>query len=238
MASDGLFMSTVLLSGFLSFFAPCTFPLIPVYIGILSNQNSEKKVISLGFLKINVMSMVKTFLFVAGLSTSFILLGYGAGALGRYMSGRVFGLVSGFIVVVLGMHQAGFLRIRFLEKYKTLKIKKTKSHEFLNTYLLGLGFSFGWTPCVGPVLGAVLVISAGSTAAFYGAFLMMFYAIGLAIPFFVLALMSDTLLSKFENMEKHLVKIKVFGGVLIILMGLLLMADQLNVIAGWIENLL
>lgn len=236
MIEEGLLISTVLMSGFLSFFAPCTFPLIPVYIGLLADQNEQAKVIHIGKWRIRPSSLIKTFLFVAGLSTSFILMGYGAGALGKWISGSAFIIISGLIVILLGLHQMGLLRFKFLERYRVLKIKKVKHHDLLSTYLLGIGFSFGWTPCVGPVLGAVLVISAGSGTAFYGAFLMLFYAIGLALPFLILALASDLLLSRMSQLEKHLPKIKFVGGLLIVVMGLFLITGQLNTLTLWLEN--
>ncbi len=107
----------------------------------------------------------------------------------------------------------------------------------MGTYLLGITFSFGWTPCVGPVLGAIIVVSAGGGSPFYGMWLMMIYAIGLMIPFLVMALLSDYLIQKFLKIEKYLGTIKKVGGVLIVLMGIFLMTDSLNVITVFLEKL-
>lgn len=226
MAGEELFMSTVLVAGFLSFFAPCTFPLLPVYIGIITDGGNGS-VIRLG----------RTLIFVAGLSTTFILLGFGAGALGGLINNRIFVQIGGMIVILLGIHQLDLFKIPFLEQYRVLNLKRSRNHDLLGTYLLGLTFSFGWTPCVGPVLGAVLVVSAGGGQAFYGAWLMLIYTVGLAIPFLVMAVLSDVLLTRFSKLETQLTTIKRIGGVLIILMGLLLMTESLNRLTLFIEKL-
>lgn len=228
MFGQELFISTVFIAGFLSFFAPCTFPLIPVYIGMLTNNEGGNRLIPFS----------KTMLFVGGLSTSFMILGFGAGTLGAFINGRIFITVAGTIVVILGLHQMGLFRLKGLEKYKVLRLKRTQKGDFLGTYLLGITFSFGWTPCVGPVLGAVLVLSAGGSQALYGVWLMMIYALGLMIPFLVMAALSEVLLDKFDKIEKYLPKIKFFGGVMIVLMGLLLMTENLMQVTAYVERLL
>lgn len=233
-----IYMSTVFIAGFISFFAPCTFPLLPVYIGVLTDQVKGGRVITIFNKKLALAPILKTMLFVAGLSTTFILLGFGAGALGSILNQSIFYKVSGFLVVLLGLHQMGLFRIQFLEKYKSIRFKKKSENIYLSAYLLGLTFSFAWTPCVGPVLGAVLVISAGGGQAFYGAFLMLLYTLGLAIPFLVFAIFTNYILGKFEWIEGHLGTIKFIGGLLIVLMGLLLMTRNLNQITFFIEKLL
>lgn len=228
MIGEQIFISTVFIAGLLSFFAPCTFPLMPVYIGILTDNEKGGKW----------RPYVKTLLFVGGLSTAFIVLGFGAGALGRFISGRWFSLVTGFIVVILGLHQIGLFHLKALDKYKVIRFNPTSKNDLLGTYLLGLTFSFGWTPCVGPVLGAVLVLSAGGGQALYGGFLMAVYALGLAIPFLIIAILSKFILNKLNRIEKHLPKIKKVGGVLIVIMGLLLMTNNLTAVTAWFERLL
>lgn len=227
MIGEQLFISTVFIAGFLSFFAPCTFPLIPVYIGILTDKIGVNKFTP----------MIKTLLFVGGLSTSFMLLGFGAGVFGTLINGRIFIVVSGFIVVLLGLHQMGLFKLKALEKYKVLKFKRTQKDDFLGTYLLGITFSFGWTPCVGPVLGAVLVLSAGGGSPFYGVWLMMIYGLGLMVPFLIMALLSEYLVEKFFKIEKYLPTIKKIGGAMIVLMGILLMTENLMDFTLFLENL-
>ncbi|MDH8677841.1 cytochrome c biogenesis CcdA family protein [Fusibacter bizertensis] len=224
-----LFMSTVFFAGLLSFFAPCTFPLIPVYIGILTDHDGSH------FKKMA--PFIKTMLFVLGLSTTFITLGFGAGALGAFIQLDAFYFIGGALVVIMGFHQMELIRLPALERFKSLKFNNQRKNRYLNAYLLGFTFSFAWTPCVGPVLGAVLVVAADGGQALYGGWLMLLYTIGLAIPFIVLASLSQLVMKRFENLEKHLPMIKKIGGALIVIMGLILMTRNLSTLTAWIDRL-
>lgn len=239
MAGEQLFMSTVFIAGLLSFFAPCILPLLPVYVSTLSADlaGNQSKTIQIKGWKIHPMLILKTFIFVAGLSTAFILLGFGAGALGNLIYSPWFFRGIGIIVILLGIHQTGLIHLNFLEREKKVSLKASKGNSLLSTYLLGLTFSFGWTPCIGPVLGAVLGVAASEGQAAYGGWLMFVYSLGLMIPFMLLALFSDVLLSRLKKLNKHMNKIKIAGGFIIILMGLLLLTNSLNTITVFFENL-
>ncbi|MBC8060838.1 MAG: sulfite exporter TauE/SafE family protein [Clostridiaceae bacterium] len=234
MVSDQVFISTVFLAGILSFFAPCIVPLLPVYISIFAGEQSEKHNLKLGKLKINLLIVAKTLVFVGGISISFILLGFGAGSLGTIINSKTFLTVCGFIVVILGIHQTGLIHFTILDRDKRIRVKNTNG--VLGTFLLGFSFSFGWSPCIGPLLGAVLGISATKGQALYGGWLMFIYSLGLMIPFLVVAIFSDLLLRQVKKLNRHLEKIKIAGGIIIILMGLLLMNNSLNIITRIIER--
>jgi cytochrome c-type biogenesis protein len=234
---DNIYISTVFIAGVLSFFSPCILPVIPVYIayfteGTIKVETNKKRM--------NLLSipMLKAILFVSGISTSFILLGFGAGALGSVLYGDWFLTICGIIVVILGIHQTGLVKLKFLNREKKVTIKRSKKSDFIGAYLLGFTFSFGWTPCVGPVLAAVLGLSASEGSAAYGGFLMLIYSIGLMIPFLIMAVFSDYLLSRIRGLYKHMNKIKIVGGILIILMGLLLMTNKITIIIAWFERLI
>lgn len=236
MAGDQLFMSTVFIAGILSFFAPCILPLLPVYISYFGGEEGEDvKVIRIGKLTINPKVVLRSMIFVGGLSTSFIILGFGAGALGSFINSRIFYIISGLVVILLGIHQTGLLKLNFLQREKKLQLKRSKRSDLLGTYLLGFTFSFGWSPCIGPVLGAVLGVSASEGQAAYGGLLMLVYALGLMIPFLIISIFSDALLRHVKKLNKHMNKIKVVGGIIIILMGILLMTDSLNLIVTLFE---
>lgn len=239
MADNQLFMSTVFAAGLLSFFAPCILPLLPVYVSTLSADlaGKESKNVTIGKFVIHPMLILKTFIFVSGLSTAFILLGFGAGALGNLIYNVWFFRVIGLIVILLGIHQTGLIHLNFLEREKKVTLSASKGNSYFSTYLLGLTFSFGWTPCIGPVLGAVLGVAASEGQAMYGGWLMFIYSLGLMIPFMLLALFSDLLLGRLRKLNKHMKKIKIAGGIIIILMGLLLLTNSLNNFTVFFENL-
>ena len=207
MIGEQVLLSSVFAAGILSFFSPCILPLLPVYVLILSSGESssasQKKVISIGTFIIHPRLIVKTMIFVFGLSTSFILLGFGAGALGALINTTTFITICGAVVVVLGLHQMGLFHIPFLERENKVHLKRSSKRDLVGTYLLGFTFSFGWTPCIGPILGAVLGLSASEGQAGHGAFLMMIYALGMLIPFLLLSIFSDVLLQRMKKLNRH-----------------------------------
>ena len=233
MIQTSLFSISVFLAGVLSFFSPCILPLMPIYVGILLDSERVKTVRIFGR-EISWYGLVKTLCFIAGLSTVFLILGYGAGALGQVLYAPWFRYLLGGVVILLGIHQMEVINLRQLQKQKTIQLKKNRErNEFFNAFLIGVTFSFGWTPCVGPVLSSVLAIAAsGGDGALQGAFLMLVYTLGLALPFLVLALASSWVLQHFAKLKPHMGTLKKIGGALIILMGILLMLGNLNSLAS------
>ena len=233
MIGEDIFVSSVFAAGVLSFFAPCILPLLPVYLGVLTGNDGGANEST----RFNPIAVLKTVIFVAGLSTSFVILGFGAGLLGSFIFRREFYFILGLIVVLLGIAQTGLIKIKLLERQKKLTLKRSNKSDFLGTYLLGFTFSFGWTPCIGPVLAAVLAVSASKGQGLYGGWLMFIYSIGLMIPFLVISVFSEYLLGKVKGLYKHMGKIKIAGGILIIIMGLFLMTNNLNIITVFFEGL-
>ena len=224
MIQTSLFSISVFLAGVLSFFSPCILPLMPVYVGILLDSERVKTVRIFGR-DISWYGLVKTLCFIAG---------YGAGALGQVLYAPWFRYLLGGIVILLGIHQMDVINLRQLQKQKTIQLKKNRErNEFFNAFLIGVTFSFGWTPCVGPVLSSVLAIAAsGGNGALQGALLMLVYTLGLALPFLLLALASSWVLQHFAKLKPHMGTLKKIGGALIILMGILLMLGNLNSLAS------
>lgn len=231
MVTEQLLLSSVFLAGVLSFFSPCILPLLPVYISILSTNGQASSVSAQHVTakrSLNVHLIMKTIIFVTGLSTSFVLLGFGAGFLGAVINASWFIMACGIVVIFLGLYQVGLFNIPFLNREKKVQMSRSSKRDLLGTYLLGFTFSIGWTPCIGPILGAVLGLSASEGQASYGAFLMFIYALGLLIPFLGMALFSDILLRKTKKLQQYMGKLKVAGGVIIIIMGIFLMTNNLN----------
>ena len=215
MLNTELFIGAVYVAGLLSFFSPCIFPLLPVYIGMLSTSGKK--------------SIIKTVVFVIGLSTSFVLLGFGAGSIGSFLISKTFRIISGVIVIIFGIIQMEIVKIPFLEKTKLVDIKGKENDNIWGAFLLGFTFSLGWTPCVGPILASILFISSGEGNPYYGALMMFIYVLGLATPFVILSLSSKYVLTKVSAIKKHLGIMKKIGGLLIIIMGILLLTDKLSI---------
>ena len=219
----------VFLQGLLSFFSPCVLPLLPVYLGYLSGGTGDR--MADGTLRFEQGKILRnTICFVIGISAAFFMLGMGASVAGSFLVGQqhVITRVGGGIMILFGLYQLGLLgRWEFLAKERRLPFSPgTMAASPFMALLLGFVFSFAWTPCVGPMLGSVLILAAAEPGK--GMVMIMFYTLGFVIPFILLGLFSGTvlgLLKRHSNIMKYTVKA---GGVLMILLGLLLCSGQLQ----------
>lgn len=231
------FFLSVFLAGILSFFSPCILPLLPVYTGVLLDDKEGAQASS-GKFSISVTSLLRTLAFIAGISFIFILLGYGAGFLGDLLYASWFQYLTGAIIILLGLHQMEILHFKGLYKEKRLQLQGQGQNGkgYSQAFLLGLTFSFAWTPCVGPVLGSVLALAAsGGSGAWQGAGLMLVYTLGLALPFLLLALTSSYVLKHFRKLHPYLGILKKVGGFLIIVMGLLVLFGNASILSQLFE---
>ncbi|HGK2055197.1 TPA: thiol-disulfide oxidoreductase-associated membrane protein CcdA2 [Streptococcus pneumoniae] len=231
------FFLSVFLAGILSFFSPCILPLLPVYTGVLLDDKDGAQVSS-GKFSISVTSLLRTLAFIAGISFIFILLGYGAGFLGDLLYASWFQYLTGAIIILLGLHQMEILHFKGLYKEKRLQLQGQGQNGkgYSQAFLLGLTFSFAWTPCVGPVLGSVLALAAsGGSGAWQGAGLMLVYTLGLALPFLLLALTSSYVLKHFRKLHPYLGILKKVGCFLIIVMGLLVLFGNASILSQLFE---
>ncbi|HEU7131353.1 TPA: thiol-disulfide oxidoreductase-associated membrane protein CcdA2 [Streptococcus pneumoniae] len=231
------FFLSVFLAGILSFFSPCILPLLPVYTGVLLDDKDGAQASS-GKFSISVTSLLRTLAFIAGISSIFILLGYGAGFLGDLLYASWFQYLTGAIIILLGLHQMEILHFKGLYKEKRLQLQGQGQNGkgYSQAFLLGLTFSFAWTPCVGPVLGSVLALAAsGGSGAWQGAGLMLVYTLGLALPFLLLALTSSYVLKHFRKLHPYLGILKKVGGFLIIVMGFLVLFGNASILSQLFE---
>ena len=213
MFDQQLLIGTVFLAGLASFLSPCIFPIIPIYFGILAKGGKK---------------ILNTFLFIAGLSLTFVSLGFSFGFLGNLFFNDNVRIIAGIIVIMLGIHQLGIIKLNFLERTKVVEVKTEGKSASFEAFFLGLTFSLGLTPCIGPILASVLALSGDEGSALYGAAMMLVYVFGLATPFVLFSLFSQELLKRTKALNKHLGKFKIVGGLLIIVMGVLLITNNLQ----------
>ncbi|MBW7455410.1 cytochrome c biogenesis CcdA family protein [Paenibacillus sepulcri] len=232
MLTEQVFIGSVFIAGLLSFFSPCILPLLPVYIAQLGGAvpGNDMNEVKWGKLRIHPLLIGNTLFFILGISFVFVLLGFGAGALGSIINTSWFIVICGIIVIVFGIFQTGVIKLLFMQREKKLTLGRSGKKGFAASFLLGFTFSFGWTPCIGPILAAVLSLSASEGSSALGGGYMLIYALGLAIPFLVLSVFSDLLIGRLRSLNKHMPMLKVVSGILLIVMGVLLMTNKLNMI--------
>jgi len=219
-------------AGLLSFLSPCVLPLIPSYVGFLTGLTLEELEVRRGT------ALVHALWFVAGFSLIFIALGATASALGVLLlrSQVWIGRIGGIVVILFGLYLLGVLRPALLMRERKVQLAR-KPLGYLGSAFVGVTFGAAWTPCIGPILGAILTLAAAQASVGHGAALLTAYSAGLALPFVVTALALDRFLAWFQRFRPYLVWVERIAGGLLILLGLLLVTDRFTLLAGWLQGL-
>jgi cytochrome c-type biogenesis protein len=222
-------------SGVLSFFAPCVLPLIPSYLVFISrasfDHTEEFKTI-----KFKSNMLTHAIAFVLGFSFVFISLGISSSLIGEFLSTyqTYISRAGGILLIIMGLFSLNLIKIPFLNQEKIIQLKK-KPLGIFGSFIVGIAFSLGWTPCIGPALSSILILASTEGSARKGAHLLSMYSLGLAIPFIISALLFDQLLGflkRYGSIVKYSMKIM---GILLIIIGLLLATSSLHRLSEWME---
>jgi cytochrome c-type biogenesis protein len=219
-------------AGLLSFLSPCVLPLIPSYVGFLTGLTLEELEVRRGT------ALLHALWFVAGFSVIFIALGATASALGVVLlrSQVWIGRIGGVVVILFALYLLGVLRPAFLMRERRLQLAH-KPLGFAGSALVGVTFGAAWTPCIGPILGAILTLAAAQASVAHGSALLAVYSLGLAIPFVVTALALDRFLVWFRRFRPYIVWVDRIAGALLLLLGILLVTDRFTLLASWLQAL-
>ena len=216
-------------AGFISFLTPCVLPIIPGYISYITGKNLNE----IEQDKTNV--LIKTILFSIGFSVVFIILGATASAIGNillFLSNEL-RIAAGIIIILFSLQMLGVLNLNFLNQEKRLETKSYKD-SYAFPLLVGAAFAFGWTPCIGPVLGSILALSATEASIGAGVLLLSFYSLGLAIPFILSGYYMSRFLTTRKDFSKYYGRVTKTGGVILFLTGILIATNQIQVISFYI----
>lgn len=225
-------MAVALLGGLISFASPCVLPIVPPYLAYMGGVTLDDMAHTQAA---RWRAVVSSLFFVLGLSTVFLLLGFTASALGRVFLANQDWFVkgAGLVVVVFGLHFLGLIRIGLLNREARVDGGDLGGSAF-GAYILGLAFAFGWTPCLGPILAAILSLAADTASPGKGMVLLGLYAAGLGIPFVLVALFFPSLTGPMARMKRHMSTIEKTMGGLLIIVGIAMMTGQFTRFSWWL----
>ena len=215
-------------AGLLSFLSPCVLPLIPGYISYVSGQSLQEVIKSK---KINPFPLI---LFCCGFSTVFIIFGASASLLGQLFlqNSEMLRVLAGVIIVIFSFQLIGIINIPYLNFEKRFDAKESKNVFF--PYIIGLAFGFGWTPCIGPILGSILALASIEDTLARAILLLIFYSLGLALPFILSGYLIQRFLLLSKNFKRNMNLISKIGGIILLITGILILTNQLQVIGFYI----
>ena len=225
-------MFIALVAGVISFLSPCVLPIVPPYLaymgGVSLNDMSSEKAARRS-------ASIAALFFVLGLSTVFLILGFTASAFGAFFLQNqvLFAQLSGVVIIIFGLHFVGVFRIPFLDQEARLDAGDKGGSSF-GAYVLGLAFAFGWTPCIGPQLGAILSLAASEGSVARGTTLLGVYALGLGIPFLLAAMFITRAMGVMNHIKRHMKLIERIMGGLLIAVGLAMVTGAFSWFAFWL----
>ena len=223
---ENLNLSIVFFEGLISFLSPCILPILPVYLSMLSNSNLDK-ITSNGIAKNSLFR--NTLFFTLGISTTFFLLGSSLNVLTSFFNANkdIMMIIGGIFIVFMGLFYMDIIKSNFLNQEKRLQLKAKKMNPF-TAFLLGFTFSFGWTPCIGPILASVLILSSSADSLTISYLLIGLYTLGFILPFLLFSLFYNKLVHRVDKIKLHMSKIKKIGGIVLMLSGLMILFNGVS----------
>ena len=224
-------------AGILSFLSPCVLPLIPSHLsfvtGLSINEFYTKDSTKLPRRFI----LLHSFFFVLGFSLLFVALGASASYMGRILlyHQAIIRKIGGVLIIIFGIHLSGLLNLTLLEREKRLHLAY-KPVGYLGSLLVGIAFGAGWTPCIGPILGAILVMASTAKDFLQGIFLLSLYSLGLGLPFLLSALMIHALMERFRSLTRFFRYISLISGIFLIIVGVLVFTNYLSLLSTYLNN--
>ena len=224
-------------AGLLSFVSPCVLPLVPSYVSYITGLSIEQLTDVSERSRFRKAIIINSLLFIAGFSSVFVAFGASASFLGQVLFAyqehlRRFG---GIVVIVFGLYLLGILNLNFLKMEHRYQFRNRPA-GLLGSFLIGIAFAAGWTPCVGPVLGTILLYASTTESMMSGVVLLTFYSLGLALPLFLTALGVDRFLSYFKEVRSYLWGVSTVSGVLLIIVGVMIYGNSLTMITSFLER--
>jgi cytochrome c-type biogenesis protein len=218
-------------AGILSFLSPCVLPLVPSYVSFITGMNLEDLQHS------RRTTLVHAVLFVVGFTMIFLALGAGATVFGQLMLRYrdVIAKAGGVLIIVFGLYLVGVFNLGFLMKDTRLHLA-TKPLGYFGTLIVGIAFGAGWSPCIGPILGAILTLAANEADLGRGLGLLLAYSMGLAVPFMAAALMVDRFLALFAKVRRHMVWVNRVAGTMLVFIGALMVTNRFTILANWLQE--
>jgi len=223
-----------LVAGIVSFLSPCVLPLVPPYLVYLAGASLERLASGEAEPQAKRDTVLAALLFVAGFTTVFVALGASATAIGgliRAYSGTL-ATVAGIVIIIMGLHFLGITRIGFLMQEKRVQVAAPVNLG--GAYVMGLAFAFGWTPCIGPILAAILAVAASESTVARGASLLAVYSLGLGIPFVVAAFAIEPFAAFLARFKRHLHRVEQVMGALLVLTGIAFLTGTITTMSYWL----
>lgn len=226
----------VFVEGLLSFFSPCVISILPIYLAILSGSSVQN--LKEGNVKLKDSPLLKnTILFVLGISTTFFILGSSINAFKHFFTSNkeIMTTIGGILIIIMGLFYLGYLNLPFLQKEKKFNVGVREMKPW-TAYLLGFTFSFGWSPCIGPMLASALIMASSSDSALIGNLLVLVYTIGFTLPFIIISIFYNRLLKYVDNVKRNMKTIQKIGGAILIITGLVMALGGTDKIAGYFKK--
>lgn len=236
MESTNISFAGAFIAGLLSFLSPCVLPLIPSYVTYITGLSFGDLKAEHPSHKVKRQTIIHSLIFIAGFTTVFVLLGASAGYAGNFLQAHkdILRKVGGVLIVLFGIHVTGIVDIGILLGEKRLTIHR-KPAGYLGSFLVGLAFAAGWTPCVGPILGSILAVALTEAKVYHGMALLLVYSLGLGTPFFLSSLALHRFLIFFNRYKKHIRVMELITGVFLIIVGVMIFTNYLTTLSRYIS---